>query len=201
MNKYEHSKIYKIVNDVNDMIYVGSTTEPLDKRWLTHLIDYKRRPNNKLYKKIHKIGIEHFKIILISIYPCKSKEQLIQRERVEYDKYDSSILLNTYRPTITKEEEIAYRKKRCKEYYEVHKEELNNKNQKYYVENRDIIRERNREYSKKHRDSNIKRCEDWRKINKEQYSNYRKNTYHKTKVLRNYLPFYNVTQKETHLYF
>ena len=111
MNKYKHSKIYKIVNDVDDMVYVGSTTEPLDRRWLTHLIDYKRRPNNKLYTKIHKLGIEHFKIILISIYPCKSKEQLIYREfeREQYDKYDISILLNTYRPIITKEKEIAYR--------------------------------------------------------------------------------------------
>ena len=51
MNKYEHSKIYKIVNDVDDMVYVGSTIKPLDKRWLTHLIDYKRRPNTKQYKK------------------------------------------------------------------------------------------------------------------------------------------------------
>ena len=33
MNKYEHSKIYKIVNDVDDSVYVGSTYRPLQERW------------------------------------------------------------------------------------------------------------------------------------------------------------------------
>ena len=116
MNKYKHSKIYKIVNDVADKVHVGSTTEPLDRRMLNHLIDYKWRPDNKLYTKIHKIGIEHFKIILISIYPCKSKEQLIQREREEYDKYDTDILLNTYCQKVS-EEEINQRNQKCRKLY------------------------------------------------------------------------------------
>ena len=88
MNKYEQGKIYKLVNSVNDMIYIGSTTEPLHKRWVSHLTEYKRRPNNKLYTKIREIGIEHFKIILLSIYPCESKSQSVLREREEYDTYD-----------------------------------------------------------------------------------------------------------------
>ena len=93
MNKYEHSKIYKIVNDVDDMVYVGSTYQKLERRWVFHMYDYKRHPEYNLYKKMHEIGIEHFKIILISIYPCETKEQLFQREREEFDKYGKDKLV------------------------------------------------------------------------------------------------------------
>ena len=120
MNKYEQGKIYKLVNSVNDMIYIGSTIEPLHRRWVSHLTDYKRRPNNKLYKKIHEIGIENFKIILISIYPCKSKEQLIKREREEYDKYNTDILLNSDCPKVSEEEELEYSRSKSIEYDELH---------------------------------------------------------------------------------
>ena len=53
MNKYEHSKIYKIVNDVDDMVYVGSTIKPLDERWRKHVVDYNRRNSKcKFHQKI-----------------------------------------------------------------------------------------------------------------------------------------------------
>ena len=174
MNKFEQGKIYKLVNSVNDMIYIGSTIEPLHRRWVSHLTDYKRRPNNKLYKKIHEIGIENFKIILISIYPCKSKEQLIKREREEYDKYNTDILLNIYRPKITKEEEIEYNKKHKKEYYELHKNDISEKQKEYYHQNLYDIKEKDSKRKKK--------------------------LYIRTIFLR-LLPLYNVNQKETHLYF
>ena len=111
MNKYEHSKIYKTVNNVDGMVYVGSTTLKLDGRWRFHMLDYQRHPDYRLYKKMHEIGIEHFKMILISIYPCETKEQLLWREREEFDKYDKNKLLNKFRPKVTKEEEIEHRKK------------------------------------------------------------------------------------------
>ena len=44
MNKYEHSKIYKIINDVDDMVYGGSTCQKLDDRWRFHMLDYRRHP-------------------------------------------------------------------------------------------------------------------------------------------------------------
>ena len=36
MCDYENGKIYKIVNDVDDDIYIGSTTQPLCKRFGDH---------------------------------------------------------------------------------------------------------------------------------------------------------------------
>ena len=36
INKYNNGKIYKIVSDSTDKIYVGSTTQPLSKRHYEH---------------------------------------------------------------------------------------------------------------------------------------------------------------------
>ena len=52
MNKYEHSKICKNVNDVDGMLCVGSTTEPSDERWRKHIDEYARlNSKHKLHKK------------------------------------------------------------------------------------------------------------------------------------------------------
>ncbi len=77
---YNNSRIYKIVNDVNDNIYVGSTTQLLCQRMATHRNNVKKYPNRKIYQLMNTIGIEHFKIILIEKYPCKSREELNTRE-------------------------------------------------------------------------------------------------------------------------
>ena len=35
-NRYTNGKIYQITNNLNDMIYIGSTCLPLRKRWYNH---------------------------------------------------------------------------------------------------------------------------------------------------------------------
>jgi len=54
MNKYEHSKIYKIVNDVDDMVYVGSTTHELYERWVDSYVILTKNENRTTYSK-HRI--------------------------------------------------------------------------------------------------------------------------------------------------
>jgi hypothetical protein len=38
-NRYTNGKIYQITNNLNDMIYIGSTCLPLRKRWYNHKND------------------------------------------------------------------------------------------------------------------------------------------------------------------
>lgn len=61
------SKIYKIVNNINDKVYVGKTNLSLDKRFSEHLRDAKRyyKEHRPLYAAINKYGEEHFHIELI----------------------------------------------------------------------------------------------------------------------------------------
>ena len=80
--KYQNGKIYKIVNSIDKLIYVGSTIQPLNIRFSKHKSDAKRYPERKIYKHFAKLGIDHFKIILIKLYPCAGKLELdIEEER------------------------------------------------------------------------------------------------------------------------
>ena len=79
---YKNGKIYCIRNNINDDIYVGSTTQPLSKRRAKHRENAKSE-NKKhlvLYSKVNEIGIENFYIELIEDCPCESVEQLRKRE-------------------------------------------------------------------------------------------------------------------------
>lgn len=61
------SYIYKIVNDINDKIYIGKTDFPIEKRFQEHCRDafrdkYQHRP---LYSAMRKYGKEFFHIELV----------------------------------------------------------------------------------------------------------------------------------------
>ena len=84
MEKYQNAKIYKIDNSIDQLIYVGSTITSLNKRFTAHKSKSKRYPERKLYKHFVKLGVEHFKIILIKLYPCAGKLELeIEEERIK----------------------------------------------------------------------------------------------------------------------
>lgn len=76
---YANGKIYKIENDVNDMIYIGSTTALLSHRFSRHKDAIKTR-TTLLVAKLKEIGIQHFRITLLESYPCLNKTQLEARE-------------------------------------------------------------------------------------------------------------------------
>lgn len=61
------SYIYKIINDINDKIYIGKTEFSIEKRFKEHCQDAFRDRNEKrpLYAAMRKYGVEHFKIELI----------------------------------------------------------------------------------------------------------------------------------------
>ena len=77
--EYTNGKIYQILNNVNDEVYVGSTTQPLGKRLYKHQHGSKNR-DNLINKLIREIGEDSIYIELIEIYPCNSREELRARE-------------------------------------------------------------------------------------------------------------------------
>ena len=57
MNKYENGKIYKIINTIDDMIYIGSTIRNLSDIMSGHRLKAKSPDkNSKLYSHIKNIG-------------------------------------------------------------------------------------------------------------------------------------------------
>ena len=81
VNKYTNGKIYRIWNLLNDKIYVGSTIQPLYKRFTAHKTGARGRDCKfKLYEEMNTLGYEQFKIELIEYYPCQTKDELTRRE-------------------------------------------------------------------------------------------------------------------------
>ena len=77
INIYNNSKIYTIrFKSDNNLIYVGSTTQPLHKRWYGHKIRCHDDKYNHmlLYNKINEFGLDNFYIELYENYNCNSKE-------------------------------------------------------------------------------------------------------------------------------
>lgn len=90
--------IYKIVNDINDKVYIGQTRFTLEKRYNEHIKRYALNHKDTcfpLYNAMKKYGIQHFGIKLIE--EC-SEEQLDEREKYYINYYNS--YYNGYNATL-----------------------------------------------------------------------------------------------------
>jgi hypothetical protein len=84
MPDYSLGKIYKIIDNTNGNIYIGSTTEPtLARRLAGHVRDYKSYLNKKRHfvTSFKVLENEDYDIILIESVKCENKDELIARER------------------------------------------------------------------------------------------------------------------------
>ena len=151
MSKYQKGKIYKLVSNYTDEIYIGSTIQPLSKRLGGHKLDFERG-NNLSSKKLMELG--EVKIILIENFPCETKEELLKRERFYIE---SMKCLNKIIPTQNRKEwrekNKNHIKKTSSEYYiknydKISKYRKDNKEDKdlkmklYYIKNKEKIKEK-----------------------------------------------------------
>ena len=143
MSKYQHAKIYKIINSIDNLIYVGSTITPLNKRFSDHKCASKLHPERKIYKHFMKLGIDHFEIKLIKNYPCADRTALdIEEERY---KILLNAQLNTRRAHQTAEQLKEQIKAETNKYYQKNRAKILLKKNEYYQNNRAKIRLRNNE--------------------------------------------------------
>lgn len=70
--------VYKISNTVNDRLYVGLTTNGLEKRWREHRCAANTNVDKPLYRAMRLHGVENFKIELV--YEATSAEDMRQAE-------------------------------------------------------------------------------------------------------------------------
>ena len=117
--KYQQGKIYKIVCNITNEIYIGSTIETINRRLQGHIKDLKDCRSRKILNR------GDYKIELIKNYPCNSKWEL-EEEEAQYIR--NNICINKKIPHRTKEE-----------YYEENKEKILEKKKKYYENNKQEI--------------------------------------------------------------
>ena len=73
-----NGKIYKITNNVDSDIYIGSTTNSLQLRFAVHILTakYSKSKHRLLYRKMNLLGSENFKIELVDEITCHDKQDL-----------------------------------------------------------------------------------------------------------------------------
>ena len=131
MPDYSKGKIYKILNYIDDEIYVGSTTETLGQRMAKHRANLKINPHLKLFEHMHKLGVEHFYIELIENYSCNDIYELRAREgfyireigtlnqviagrtKQEYYKDNSEHLEEAHKRWVENNKKYVYEKNTC----------------------------------------------------------------------------------------
>jgi group I intron endonuclease len=150
----ENAKVYKLTNDVNDKIYIGSCKQPyLAGRFSGHkksCQDITGRRNSKLYSHMREIGIDHFKIELIENVNCETISQLREREQYwitqlkpELNMFNAIAMdKEYYKERVDKENQKVHLKK----YYETHKEEILIKQKEYADANKEHIKEQKKAY-------------------------------------------------------
>ena len=113
MNKYNNGKIYKIVDNTSDMVYVGSTCITLKQRLKNHEYHYKSFKAGKIISNLSSFQIlknENYSIELIEYYPCENKKDLEKRETYYIKLYKNNIknfgkkIINKNIPRRTKKE-------------------------------------------------------------------------------------------------
>lgn len=161
MVNYQNSKIYKLVNNIDNEIYVGSTVNPLYKRKGDHKSRAKTQPNRNIYIHLNQVGWENVEIILIENYVCNSKDELHKRERYWID---------TLKPSLNKV--IPTRKQ--KEYNQTNKQQIAQQRKEFYQENKQQIVEKKKEYRQKNKEVILQHKKEFYNKNKEVIAQQRK---------------------------
>ena len=166
---YKNGKIYKILNNIDDNVYIGSTCQSLSERMSKHRWSIKmNRHNGAFGDKVRELGIEQFYIELIEEYPCTSREQLLAKEGYHIrqsgtlnkqvagrTKQEFRKLWYENNPDYNREYREEHKKEiseQCKIYRETHKDLIYQHGKEYRAANKDSIRESKKQYEEANKD-------------------------------------------------
>ena len=155
-SRYKNSKIYKITDIGYNMCYIGSTIQPLSKRFSHHKGTYHTDAcaSSIIFKTY---GRDNCKITLLKNYPCDNVEQLKAKEG-EY--IESMDCVNKF---------IADGNKALwdKRHYEKNKEKYSERNKLNYQKNKPKRLEQAKTWGDNNREYKRQKDKEYREKNKE----------------------------------
>lgn len=177
-NKYKNGKIYKIIcNETND-IYIGSTGEKyLSNRFANHRSALKKYNEGKTnyVSSFEIVKYESSRIVLIEIYSCNSKDELRAREEywISHFKKEGCRIINKIG--------AVKNHNRKHEYYMENKAEILQKQKEYAENNKDKIYEKGVKYREEHQEEIKEKKKEYTENNKEKIADYHSNYYQQNK--------------------
>ena len=134
--KLDNTKIYQIVDNTNNNIYIGSTCKSLKKRLSEHKCGY-RRFLKGLFNNVKSFDIiknNNYKIELLEDCDIKTKQELLARERFFIQNN------NCVNKCIPGRNDKGYQQYQ-KDYYIDNKDKAKNKAKEYYETNKEKLKE------------------------------------------------------------
>ena len=104
MERYQHGKIYKIVCNITDKVYIGSTCKKLlSQRLAGHVSRYNsfKKGTYHYVSSFDVLQENNYYIELLELVPCNLKDELLVKEKY-YIKNNNCV--NKHNPIMTKEE-------------------------------------------------------------------------------------------------
>ena len=145
MVNYQDGKIYKIVDNTNGNVYIGSTCKKLCQRIAQHRQDYHKYLNGKHRFMTSFTILENNNYDIILMEDVKDCENVEQLRAIERDYIESIECVNKNIPGRTKQEYNIL-------YYENNKTILDKKNKDYYENNKVKIKECMKKYNEEHKE-------------------------------------------------
>ena len=148
MPNYSKGKIYKILNNIDDEIYIGSAVEALSLRMAKHRSCATRYSNLKVHSHMRNIGIDNCYIELVENYPCNDIYELRAREG---HFIRESGTLNRLIAGRTFKQYYQDNKERFKQYQEYNKEHIKHRTKQYYEDNKEHLLNYTKQYKEEHK--------------------------------------------------
>jgi len=179
MPDYQKGQIYTIRYRLDDsLLYVGSTTQPLHKRWSEYKRHYDKL-NRGCYtmlvcQKMRETNdIKNWYIELYENFSCNNKSELSKREgEIQRElKPNLNIRIENRTQKEYREDNKEKLAKLNKEYYENNKEKI----KEYLKNNKEKITEKTKEYYENNKEKLADQKKKYRENNKEKIKKYREN--------------------------
>ena len=192
MNRYENGKIYQIVDAGFNKCYIGSTCEKLSKRMERHRKDYKEYCDGKTrtypssISIFSEFGIDNCKILLLELYPCLSKEELLKKEG-EYIVKTDCVNKNIAGRTKAKyyEDKREHLLEKANKYYKANTKSCNERSKQHYENNKEAITEYKKEWYQNNKEHHKKKSKEYNENHKEELAQKNKERYEKNRDIYN----------------
>ena len=194
-NRYNNTKIYKIIHPETGYFYIGTTCDRLSKRLCYHKSKAKEYPNRSIYKCFNEISWENVKIILIDQISVNNREEQLRIENkyIETHIDDEKCLNSNFSFLGLSKEE--YQHQYNKKYYQANKNEINKKNNDYRNNNIDRMKKYQKSFYEINRADILQKVKEYQEANKVKincvcggkYINRHKQQHEKTKIHKSYV--------------
>jgi hypothetical protein len=189
MPDYSNGKIYKIVCNETDEVYIGSTCCTLARRLAQHVSDFKRWKNGKRNGPTSSFPIierGNYNIYLIEEYSCDNVEQLRRKEgEITKEFKQTSVCINHSiagrTPKEYQKDNYEYFAECKKNYNQRNKAQITEHKKAYYDENRETIYQKKKAYYDENVETILQKKKNYREKNKEAISQKAKERYLKKK--------------------